>query len=291
MGVFMKLYSTSYIKFWSCLSVFSILLLVSACTSDMLDSDDSELKPANKEVVKRVDIDSASNSAVDSKYPKKYSKFVSYNIDRSYVNSVDYPVSMEAYYASRFTNKKDDITKPPFPVSPITTKIKEIYIEDIVDRINKAGDDLNLIKDELLVIRKKYIEILSMSKYCCSYGLTTKFEHIGVDNDYVFKFMVDDKRLYELQNICMIINDNDIANLLGSVELSVIVRDVRDSCVCKNRETLARQMELFKAIIGKTDLFKKHNIIFRYKNELGETVKNSIGRDMINLLNTLEQCP
>ncbi len=289
-GFFMSSYSVkeSLVCF---LSIFTFLVL-SGCVSEGIDDDIQyrQEKDTQNEGIKRINMEGASNTTINSKYPKKYSNAVSYSVDRSYINSVDYPMSMEAYYASRFTNKKDDVTKPPFTVSPIGSKIKEVYIDTVVERINSAKD-LSDIKDELLMIRKKYIDILSISKHCCSYGLMTKFENIGVDNDYIFKFMIDDKRLYELQNICMIINNNDIANLLGSVELSVVVRDVRDSCVCKNREVLARHLELFKAIVGKTDLFKKHNILFRYKNELGEIVKNSIGRDMINLLNTLEQCP
>ena len=256
--------------------------------------DDNDLSVHDKPVVspvKRIDMSGVTDDTIKGKYPNKFSRFVQYSVDRSYMNAVDYPMSMEAYYASRFTNKKEDIKKPPFPVSPISSKIKDVYIDDVIERVKIAGDNLDLIKDELLVIRKKYIEILSLSKYCCSYGLTSRFESIGIDKDYIFKFMIDDKRLYELQNICMIINNNDIANLLGSIELSIIVRDVRDSCVCKNKDSLERHLELFKGIIGKTDLFKRHNIIFRYRNELGEIVKNSIGRDMINLLNTLESCP
>ncbi len=290
MGVFcMKFYT--FCKLFRSIAVSCIVFIVTGCISE---SDDSIIMPRDNTVIntsKQLDMDGITDDTIKDKYPNKFSKFVKYSVDRSYINAVDYPMSMEAYYASRFTNKKDDVKKPAYSVSPIDLKMNDVYIDDVIERIKDAGDNLDLIKDELLVIRKKYIEILSLSRYCCSHGMTLKLENIGIDKDYIFKFMIDDKRLYELQNICMIINDNDIANLLGSIELSVIVRDVRDSCVCKNKESLSRHLELFKAIVGKTDLFKRHNIIYKYKNEIGEVVKNSIGRDMINLLNTLESCP
>lgn len=216
---------------------------------------------------------------------------VTFSVDRSYVNSVDYPMSMETYYASRFTNKKDNVSKPPFMVTPFGLKIKDISIDEAIEHIKSSGDNIENLQDELLMIRKKYIEIMFLSKNCCSHGLTSKLNDMKVSKDNIFKFMIDDKKMYEIQNICMIINDNDIANLVGSLELSILVRDVRNSCVCNNKDVLQREMKLFKAIIGTTDFFKKNNIIFRYKNELGEIVKNSIGRDVTNLLNILNNCP
>jgi hypothetical protein len=89
----------------------------------------------------------------------------------------------------------------------------------------------------------------------------------------------------------MMINDQDIAKLLGSIELSVITRDVRNSCVCKNSGNISKRLELFKAVLEQTSLFQRNNVMFRYKNELDEEIKNNIGRDVVNLLNTLEKCP
>ncbi len=293
--IFEKIY-TEFLKRFACLFVVALtagLIVACATETEIAELGDEEnITEAALETGASEDGEATENpDEEDEKYSKRYSQFKSYQIDRSYVNKVDYPMDVEAYYASRFDNKKKSVKKPSYLATPVRSGISQDDLKKLITRINDADGDLEDMEEELSLLRTNYAEILMLSRYCCSYGYTSTFERIGIGNDYIFKFMIDDKRMYELQNICMLVNDKDIANLLGSVELAVITRDVRNSCVCKNKDNVAGHLELLKAVLQETMLFQKNNVMFRYKNELGETVRNNIGRDVVNLLATLETCP
>ena len=227
---------------------------------------------------------------------KRGARLQDYAVTRSYINSTEYPVSQEIYFTRRFPSKdsKKVVKKSPIVVSKMDDiSLNRIDYERIVSKIKQYTKDSSSvdISDELTLLRKQYAEVLTLSKYCCSYGYTDKLKNIGVKDEYIFKFMIDDKKLYELQSICMLLNNSDIATLLGTVELAVITRDIRDNCICRNKEELAKKLSLFKMILDETELFEDNNMVFIYTNELNEVVKNNITRDVKNILETLQNCP
>ncbi|MDR2934088.1 MAG: hypothetical protein LBU68_02285, partial [Rickettsiales bacterium] len=169
---FEKIY-TGFSKQFVCLAfVIGCIGLLSACSTDWEDYPQESETDANSSISLADDTRPeivAELGAPDAKqYESNYSQFKTYSIDRSYKNSVDYPMDVEAYYASRFSNnKKKEVKKQPFLATPVGFRITDEDIKDFITRVNDNIDDLGAIEEELSVIRAQYAEILSLSKYCC----------------------------------------------------------------------------------------------------------------------------
>lgn len=188
--------------------------------------------------------------------------------------------------------------KPVFKVSRRSSAVassESEYVQKLKDLksiINENRDSSD--KDEILTyilnsINESYTSLLDVSSACCESSLSNEFRRDGASYGARYDYLINDIKTEEVQEFCMFYSDADISRSYRSSEELRVLSNAKNGCVCKNKDYINSELELFRklfTIVGEKDF----DIIYKYDNIMGKKYDIDMTTHIKNLEKSLEYC-
>lgn len=175
--------------------------------------------------------------------------------------------------------------------SPISLSMDEV--QELVDNasLNIDLEDGVIYDDKnLMALIDNYKNILKVSYSCCVSTISQKFKDNNLPNQLLVNFLSIDADEYGLQNMCLIVDDVDVYQVYDNPNLSSIVIDSKNDCICNNADYLKKNIDNFYKIYNIASDFYNDVLIFRFKDKKGRIVEQDINESVLNIANALDKC-
>jgi hypothetical protein len=169
-------------------------------------------------------------------------------------------------------------------------QISEAHIATLATLL-RAGNRITSDMPDARPLVNRYRALLMASKACCTSGLVYNLQMAGADKGVVYKFLVDDANFYQFGERCTMITDKELDTYYGGTATAMVVADVRNTCLCRNRVYFESLLEPFVQLANASPDFAKSAFGYSYKDGLNRHVTVSINHDVNTVLNQLRNCP
>jgi len=136
----------------------------------------------------------------------------------------------------------------------------------------------------------RYRTLMSMARACCTDGMVSQLTNAGATPGLIYKFLVDDANFYGFGDRCLMMTDRDL-NRFANTATSSIVGDVRNGCLCRQRQWYRALLAPFQQLEEAAPQFSSQMFNYTYTDGLQRQVTVSINNDVKNVLNQLNNCP
>jgi len=192
------------------------------------------------------------------------------------------------------TIKECDIwyTKPVYKESldPREPHINPIKIDDIIYAISiKSNTYANDPVFEPLV--ERYKMLMHASKACCNEGILYKMRAQKASEKQIYQFLKDDANYFAVGSRCLVMDNNDITDKYSNGVDGKMVTDVRNACLCKNRDWFNTLLNPFVDVYNRVPEFVNSAFEYTYIDGLNRNITVSINKDVQNTLDMLMTCP
>ena len=135
----------------------------------------------------------------------------------------------------------------------------------------------------------RYRALLASAHGCCRAGLVHSLRSAGASQGLIYKFFVDDANFYQFADRCLMVTDDELDNHL--FDLAVAVADVRNTCLCRQRDYFETLLAPFIQIYEANPSFVDDEFIWSYRDGLNRHITVSINREVQAVMWQLRQCP
>jgi len=263
----------------SFLAMIAIALGVNyAKASDCID-EDCELKPV---------VVVAESETVDVLEPHEISENV-------WVSSVEKQSDCEYDFNCPFDSADECAVwyqKPVYSqaVNPRGPRINPMKTDNIVYALN-TNTNASANDSVFAPLVDRYKMLMRASKACCSEGIIYKLHEKSATDEQIYKFLKDDANRFAVGSRCLVMNNEDLASSYSNGVNGKMVGDVRNACLCKNREWFDSLLAPFNDIYNRVPEFQSALFNYTYTDGLKREITVSINTDVQNTMNMLESCP
>lgn len=182
--------------------------------------------------------------------------------------------------------------KPAVPetVSNRLSTIGTRYMDELIT-LARAGNPITSDMPAAGPLVNRYRALKSSAKACCTSGLIWELQKAGAPQELVYKFMVDDANFYQFGERCLMITDEELDQFYANTMTAEVVADVRNGCLCRQREYFAALLHPFEKLAEASPSFADNSFSWRYVDGLRRIVTVSINREVNAVLRQLENCP
>lgn len=184
------------------------------------------------------------------------------------------------------------LSKPIFSTTsaPRNPRLNYIKMDGILATLTFNGD-LSANDEMAKPLLNRYLSLMRASRTCCNEGIIYRLRKDDADNETIYNFLQDDANKYAVGARCMVLNDSEIN---GSYSYGVdddMVTDVRNSCVCKNRQWIDSLLAPFYDLYQMAPDFEYMPFYYTYLDGLQRRVTVSVNHDVKNVMEILRHCP
>ena len=175
-------------------------------------------------------------------------------------------------------------------VNPREPHINTIKVDDIICALN---DNPNASANEVVFepLIERYNILMRASKACCTDGILYKMRLKKASEKQIYNFLKDDANYFAVGARCLVMNDYDISDKYSNGVDGGMVSDVRDACLCKNREWFNKLLSPFMDIYNRVPEFISAEFQYNYTDGLKRDINVSVNQDIQNTLDILNNCP
>ena len=169
-----------------------------------------------------------------------------------------------------------------------------IYNNQMADIITtlRLTDTLDANSPVAEPLLARYRELMRLSNTCCTDGIIYSLRRAGAEEGLVYKFLVDDANFYGVAERCLMMTDEDLdANFPKEPSTAATISDVRNRCLCRDRQRYAKLLEPFVDAWNTSEKFAASPFMWKHIDGLNREVPVAINYDVQNVLNQLSQCP
>ena len=144
-------------------------------------------------------------------------------------------------------------TKPVHNTSlePRAPHINSVLVDDMLYAIY-ANYDVSANHPMMAPLLERYKMLMRASKSCCTFGIMYKMQQNELSDMDIYNFMKDDANYFAVLQRCMIMPDEDISRTYSNGVTGQMVADVRNSCLCKNKDWFVSLPKIISANSGKS---------------------------------------
>lgn len=175
-------------------------------------------------------------------------------------------------------------------VNPRTPHINPMKVDDIIYAIN-GNHDASANNAVFKPLVERYKMLMRASKACCNEGILYKLRAKDASDGQIYQFLKDDSNKFAVGSRCLVMNNDDIASSYSNGVDDDMVFDVRNACLCKNRDWFESLLSPFNDIYTRVPEFKSAAFNYNYIDGLKRNITVSINNDVQNTINMLAQCP
>lgn len=175
-------------------------------------------------------------------------------------------------------------------VSPRSPHLNSVKIDGILQAITFNGgiSTTDSFAEPLL---ERYRNLMRASKTCCTEGLIYKLRQDNAEDEDVYGFLIDDANSFGVGARCIVMTDAQIAPEYSYGVTGGMVSDVRNSCICKNRQWFDTLLQPFYDLYKKSPGFEYTPFEYTYLDSLKRKMTVSVNQDVQNVMNMLKSCP
>ncbi|MDR2769932.1 MAG: hypothetical protein LBB08_00610 [Rickettsiales bacterium] len=163
-------------------------------------------------------------------------------------------------------------------------------VESII-AVSNAGNEITSDMADAAPLVGRYKTLLNASRACCESGLQYSLEQAGAGKGLVYKFMVDDANFYQFTERCLMITDEELDERYANTKTAEIVADVRDGCLCRQRQFFETLLAPFAQMAAASRKFADSPLKWKYTDGLGREIMVSLNHDADAVLRRLANCP
>ena len=175
-------------------------------------------------------------------------------------------------------------------VAPRSKTIRALNMNPLVD-VLQCNTDLSANADVAKPLLERYKMLMRSAQACCSDGMVHALRSAGASDGLIYKFMVDDANFYGLSSRCLMMTDYELDTKYPNTATAVVAADVRNGCLCRNRQWFESMLAPFTQAYNAVPEFKQAKFNYTYTDGLKREITVSINNDIQNVLNQLAKCP
>lgn len=137
----------------------------------------------------------------------------------------------------------------------------------------------------------RYLALMRASRTCCSEGIIYRLRQNGTKDKNIYNFLNDDANQYAVGARCMVMDDGEIANEYSYGVTGEMVADVRNSCICKNRQWIDSLLEPFYDMYQLAPDFEYMPFEYTYLDGFQREITVSVNDDVHMVMEMLSKCP
>ncbi len=175
-------------------------------------------------------------------------------------------------------------------VSPRSPKIRDAKLYDFIAAA-ACNSDIKATHPAAKPLLDRYKMLMNNAQACCTDGMAYSLRNAGADDDLIYKFLFDDANFYGFGSRCLMMTDYDLDTKYPNTTTAVVAADVRNGCLCRNRQWFKAMLAPFEQAYKALPEFKNSEFYYTYTDGLKREVTVSVNNDVQNVLKQLEQCP
>jgi len=153
----------------------------------------------------------------------------------------------------------------------------------------RAGNRITSDMDAAHPLVNRYRMLQSAARACCTSGLVHSMQSGGASQGLVYQFLVDDANFYQFGERCLMVTDYELD--YHPFELAVAVADVRNTCLCRNRDYFESLLGPFVEVYRASPGFADEPFFWSFRDGLNRDVAVSINQEIRAVLWQMRQCP
>lgn len=183
-------------------------------------------------------------------------------------------------------------TKPVYKqnVYPRAPHFSSAKMDEILYGIN-SNTEINATDSFAKPLLERYQMLQRASQSCCTAGIVYKMKLKGQDEESVYKFIKDDVNYFAIGSRCLMTTNDEISSKYSNSVDGEMVADVRNACLCKNRDWFTNLLAPFKDVYKRAPQFEHTPFNYTYTDGMQREVTVSVNQDVQNTMNLLSQCP
>ena len=175
-------------------------------------------------------------------------------------------------------------------VAPRSPKIRYEKMDDILAEVDCSGE-LDANSTAAAPLLNRYRLLMKSARACCTTGITYSLRRVGASDGLIYKFLSDDVNFYNVGDRCLMMTDSEIDSGSYRDATSAMITDVRNGCLCRDRDWFASLLQPFVDAWRISPDFANSPFYWTYIDGVGREVTVSINDDVQNVLDTLATCP
>ena len=184
-------------------------------------------------------------------------------------------------------NKKPVYNQAVYPRAPHLSTIK---MEEILYGINSTSN-FSANDDAAKPLLQRYLMLQNASVSCCEAGIIYKMREKGASEKDIYNFLKDDANYHAIKLRCLMIDNEEIESSYSYGVDGKMIYDVRNACLCKNKDWFNSLLEPFNDVYKRAPQFETMDFIYNYKDSMNRDISISVNRDVQTTMNLLESCP
>lgn len=183
-------------------------------------------------------------------------------------------------------------TKPMFTTAalPRNPHISYVKLDGILATLTFNGD-ISANDEMAKPLLNRYLALMRASRACCNEGIVYRLRQKNVKDKKIYKFLQDDANKYAVGARCMVMNNDEIKGSYSYGVTDTMVLDVRNSCICKNRQWIDSLLEPFYDLYQLAPGFESMPFDYTYLDGLQREVTVSVNADVQTVMELLQYCP
>ena len=175
-------------------------------------------------------------------------------------------------------------------VAPRAPHLNTLRMDDILYAINSHS--MYSANDAAFApLIERYKMLIRASHACCMDGIIYKLHQNKADDAAIYQFLKDDANTYAITQRCLLTTNDEILKKYSGGVNGEMVADVRNACLCKNREWFDALLEPFNDIYWRAPQFENEEFIYEYTDSMGREISVSINEDVHTVMEMLSGCP
>lgn len=138
---------------------------------------------------------------------------------------------------------------------------------------------------------ERYKILMRASKACCTEGIIHKMRLKGIKDSKIYDFLKDDANYFAVTERCMVMNNDEFEDSYSNGVTGKMAIDVRNACLCKNRQWFNTLLEPFFDVYQRAPMFEEKPFAYTYTDDMQREVTVYINEEVHNTMGLLDACP
>ena len=175
-------------------------------------------------------------------------------------------------------------------VAPREPRINSFKVDEIIYALENSSQ-ISANNAVFAPLVDRYKMLMNASRACCTEGIIYKLRNKNASENQIYKFLKNDANYYAVGARCLVMSNDDISKNYSNGVNGDMVSDVRNTCLCKNRQWFDSLLAPFVSIYHAVPSFESDAFYYDYTDGMQRNITVSINDEVQNTLNMLAECP
>ena len=277
----------------SFLAMIAIMIGGNCANASECVGDDCEFKPI--EIEQNIDLTEINEPIIQN---------LNFDITESEYDSCDY--GMCEYETCEYESCNYDYNCPfeteiecaiwykkPIHMTTLTPRAPHMNIIREDDILYAIYSDYSIDANDptMSPLLERYKILMRASRACCSEGIMHKMRENGANEKDIYEFLKDDANYFAIATRCMVMNDEEFESSYSHGVTGKMVVDVRNACLCKNRQWFDTLLQPFRDIYQRAPMFENEPFVYTYRDDMQRDITVYINDEVHTTMGLLNACP